>query len=575
MAVGWWEVYCGSMWFPMRWFSSVLVLACCFVSERALLGASIRFNQIQVIGTHNSYHIAPEPAMMALIEQRGKGLAASIDYTHRPLWEQFSILGIRQIELDVFADPEGGHYANPAGRKLVELANLGPLEAHDPKGRLNTPGLKVLHVTDFDYRTRVYTFVDALQEIRSWSDENPRHIPVTVLVEVKEASKTPGLTPPIPFDATQLDEIDREIRSVFSAERLITPDWVRGDRSTLREAVLEDGWPLLDEVRGRVLFALDNGGSIRDHYLAGHPSLEGRVLFVSVVADHPAAAFMKINDPIQDGDRIKAAVRSGFIVRTRADSPTRHARENDTSQRERALSSGAQFVSTDFPEPEMRYSSYQVGFEGNRVARPNPLFEALETTAVPSVREWIHLSGAKRKELWQNPFSWGRVQFVDDEIRLDSERNFMVALNNDYADFVLELEAIVPSGNSGIFFRCQEGEKKLLGYQAEIDLSERQYSGGLYDNTGRGFLVPKKDDKAALAAFKERQKGSMREGEWNRYRIECFGNRIRVAINDHWITDIEDSAHRQGLIGLQHHGGEATYRFRNIRLLDLGGTTKP
>ena len=78
----------------------------------------------------------------------------------------------------------------------------------------------------------------------------------------------------------------------------------------------------------------------------------------------------------------------------------------------------------------------------------------------------------------------------------------MLALKEDYADFVLELEANVPSGNSGIFFRCLQGDKKLLGYQAEIDRSERQFSGGLYDNTGRGFLVPNLRDTEDLNAFK-------------------------------------------------------------------------
>src|SRR6056297_2951072 len=71
----------------------------------------VRLHQIQVIGTHNSYHIAPRGAVYEAIAATNATLAGSIDYTHRPLPEQFTQLGIRQIELDVFADPEGGRYA--------------------------------------------------------------------------------------------------------------------------------------------------------------------------------------------------------------------------------------------------------------------------------------------------------------------------------------------------------------------------------------------------------------------------------------------------------------------------------
>ena len=544
------------------------LLALGLIGIGALVDAAVkpRFNEIQVIGTHNSYHVAPEPAMMALIEQGGQGRAASIDYSHRPLWEQFAILGVRQIELDVYADPEGGHYARPLGRSLVDSADLEP---HDPDGRLMKPGLKVLHVTDFDYRTRVYTWMDALEQIRAWSDENPGHVPITVLVEVKEGQKRLGMTSPIPFDKEQLDGLDREIRSVFSEEKLMTPDSIRGESTNLRDAIKERGWPELDAVRGKILFALDNGGAVRDLYLEGHPSLQGRVLFVSVEAEHPAAAFMKINDPIGDYSKIRESVEAGFIVRTRADSPTRHARENDTHQCDIALRSGAQFVSTDFPEPEVRYSEYNARLPGGWIARANPVIGRAAMADLDGVQGWTSLSGASASRHWQNKFSWGEVEYVGEEIRLSSDRNFMISSKILYDDFVLELEALIPSGNSGVFFRCQPGEKKLLGYQAEIDRTKRQYSGGLYDNTGRGFLVPNPKDELSVREFRGRQGAFSGNPGWNRYRVECFGDRIRVAINGRWITDIEDKAHEKGVIGLQHHGGGDVYRFRNIRLLRL------
>jgi hypothetical protein len=121
------------------------------------------------------------------------------------------------------------------------------------------------------------------------------------------------------------------------------------------------------------MFALDNENKLRDLYLEGHPALRDRPMFVSVAPDHPAAAWMKVNDAVRDFDRIRGLVRDGFLVRTRADTDTVEARKNDPSRRDKALASGAQFVSTDYPEPRSAFSDYVVRFPGGIVARPNPI----------------------------------------------------------------------------------------------------------------------------------------------------------------------------------------------------------
>ena len=121
------------------------------------------------------------------------------------------------------------------------------------------------------------------------------------------------------------------------------------------------------------MFGMDNEGALRDLYLKGHPALQGRMLFVSVAETHPAAAWMKVNDPVGDFDRIQHLVRQGFLVRTRADADTKEARANDPRQRDKALASGAQFVSTDYPEPNPAFSPYCVRFAGGIVVRTNPV----------------------------------------------------------------------------------------------------------------------------------------------------------------------------------------------------------
>ena len=56
-------------------------------------------NQIQTIGTHNSYHIAPHSSVMKLIRSVMPSQADGISYTHRPLTEQLNLLGMRKFEL--------------------------------------------------------------------------------------------------------------------------------------------------------------------------------------------------------------------------------------------------------------------------------------------------------------------------------------------------------------------------------------------------------------------------------------------------------------------------------------------
>jgi hypothetical protein len=329
----------------------------------------LRLNHVQVLGTHNSYHLAPEPPLLEALGDRGR----NIDYTHRPLNEQLSELGIRQFELDVFADPDGGRYAQPAGLRLAP--GLTP-----PDAAMRQPGFKVLHVQDIDYRTTCLTLAACLTEIRDWSRANPHHVPILILIEAKDSTpRDPdglGFVQPVPFGVQELRALDDEIRSVFDDDHIITPDRVRGGHATLREAIASQGWPPLREARGRVLFALDNTGEHRERYLESNPSLEGRVMFVSSPPDDPSAAFLKLNEALgEDGARIRPMVEAGYLVRTRADIPTQEARTGDTTRRDAAFLSGAHYVSTDYPEASPFGSGYIARLPGAErlTARCNPV----------------------------------------------------------------------------------------------------------------------------------------------------------------------------------------------------------
>ena len=95
-------------------------------------------------------------------------------------------------------------------------------------------------------------------------------------------------------------------------------------------------------------------------------------MFTDGTPGRPDAAFVKIDDPADP--RIEDAVRAGYLVRTRTDSPTADARADDTTRRDTALAGGAHFLSTDYYRPSEFFDSpYVVELPGDVVARCNPV----------------------------------------------------------------------------------------------------------------------------------------------------------------------------------------------------------
>lgn len=340
-------------------------------AERAALRYAdrcVHLNQVQVLGSHNSYHVEPVPSLIILYLLFDPS-AFELRYTHRPLDQQFGELGVRQIELDVFADPDGGLYADPVGLRFRD----GPDIPFPGIPELVPPGTKVLHIQDLDWDTTCQFFVECLGVVKAWSDANPSHLPIMILVEAKDEIG-PGFVIPIKFLGPEFDTLDAEIRSVFPPGQLITPDDVRGNFGTLRDAVLARGWPSLGDSRGKVLFGLDNA-SKRFIYQDGYPGLEGRVMFVDAQPDEDAAAFVKVNGPLGNEAFIQDLVSQGFIVRTRSDAGTIEALNDDPTRREAALTSGAQYVSTDYAEPDPRdeFNDFVVSIPDGEPGRCNPI----------------------------------------------------------------------------------------------------------------------------------------------------------------------------------------------------------
>lgn len=273
----------------------------------------LRVNQLQAEGTHNSYHVRPEP------------YHPDWDYTMAPLDVQLDEQGVRKLELDTWWNERCGRW-------------------------------EVYHIGFLDELTTCRQFTDCLETVRGWSDAHPSHHPIFIQIEVKT-----------PYDdaeaPAQLDALDAEILSVFPEDLIITPDSVRGSHDTLADAIATDGWPTLGESRGKVLFFMNNRGPMRDVYTHGGSDLDGRAIFAESDPGEPFAAVRILNGAVDDFDAIQSSVRAGYIVRTRGP---------DAELWASALDSGAQLISTDNPAP-VDGESFYAEIPGGTPSRCNPL----------------------------------------------------------------------------------------------------------------------------------------------------------------------------------------------------------
>lgn len=302
---------------------------------------NVRLNQLQYIGTHNSYHIRDAA--------KGKRGVAEWNYSHAPLDVQLD-RGVRSFELDV-------HYRN------------GEFE--------------VFHVPLLDEGTTCRRLSDALATVRRWSEAHPRHVPISFLFELKKEG--PGLDRRIKHvDALGFDRLDEALRAGIPSERRLEPDQVRGESTTLRAAIESTGWPTLAASRGKVFFILHDSGDKRDLYTRDHASLRGRAMFVRSDPQRDDAATLVLDDP--QSAEIPQLARAGFFIRTRADAGLNASSPVQPARRDAALASGAHILSTDFPagEPQAEHG-YVVEFPATAGARVNPVNgpEALRGQLVP------------------------------------------------------------------------------------------------------------------------------------------------------------------------------------------------
>ena len=189
--------------------------------------------------------------------------------------------------------------------------------------------------------------------------------------------------------------------------------------------------------------------------------------------------------------------------------------------------------------------------------------------------KWMDLFNGKNLDNWHNPYPHGTAKVKEGIIELVANKKFFFAYNKKFSNFIMVAEIKLPEGkaNSGILFRSQKKDNgSMFGYQAEVDGSDRRWSGGLYDEGRRGWIHPKKPVQNAYNEknWKDERKNALRRSDWNKYKIKCEGDHLQIWVNGIQTTNLKDNTDSNGYIAIQHHGEKGqVYRFRNLRLLEL------
>ncbi len=292
----------------------------------------LRLHHVQVKGTHNSYHL--EPALP---------FDPSHEYSHAPLAEQLESQGVRAFELDVHREVDGT--------------------------------LEVYHIIGIDNQTTCDTLDECLQQLKSWSDAHPEHLPIIVWLELKD--DTGGL----PLDTPEaLQLLDDVVTTAIPPEQLLSPDDVQAGYPTLRERLQTEGWPTLGELRGQILVTILDTDAPAEVYTSGYTTLAGRPLFVRAGSDQlelPWAAIAKLG--IGETDAISAAIASNILLATNV-CGAGDSDDDCFAARDQAMDEGFHMLKDDFPAP-VDDREYWLDFPDGNPARCNPVTAPPECTA--------------------------------------------------------------------------------------------------------------------------------------------------------------------------------------------------
>lgn len=280
----------------------------------------VKFNEVAYIATHNSYQLESVESYQKIYRDLETVTFGLVDgnaplYNSDTLTEQFNS-GIRSIELDI--------------ETVVDGDDVSFVCSHSPL---------------IDMTSSCYDFELALEEIRMWSDANPCHLPITVIIEPKQLFL---LDDGMRFlNLKYANRVDELLREVFG-DKLITPADMMGEYDSLKEMREADDWLTLKECAGKVVVLLHDT-AVTNKYIKQDESIKTQAMFPMLRykdRDKSYASFLIDNKPKDIAKHSQELIyEKNLIVRTRVDSYGSYNEED----RVMTLESGAQILSTDYP----------------------------------------------------------------------------------------------------------------------------------------------------------------------------------------------------------------------------------
>ncbi|MFP4286932.1 MAG: Ca2+-dependent phosphoinositide-specific phospholipase C [Candidatus Izemoplasmataceae bacterium] len=294
----------------------------------------LRLNEVQFIASHNSYK-----KNITRLGQLFVGLGENFDEARALRYHQPSLTtqlnrGVRSFELD-----------------MVYRYNR----------------FELIHVPLVDQSSNAPLLHRAFDEMLLWSQNNPNHFPVIILIEAKEdfAFLDPFIKP---YNDDILLEFNALIIDSFE-DKLLTPNDLLIDNRPLKTLLDEDGWPLVNDLLGKFIIVM-HPSAVNDSYLALDPSLKTLNAFVGNHTDEGFhTSFIVSNNPFET-EKINGYIDQNLIVRTRLDSNlTLH-----DDALEAVTLSGAQIVSTDFFPSHSLNNPFVAYLENTFTIIKNPYF---------------------------------------------------------------------------------------------------------------------------------------------------------------------------------------------------------
>lgn len=322
---------------------------------------NLKLNEVQHLGTHNSYHKYPDQAILDVstlfdVDVGGNPISPSSawEYEHSSLSEQLlSPSFVKHLEIDVYYDDTGIRYQNKTGLSLAGQLGV-PMPAVNPKT------FRVMHVSDMDYNSNCDTLGECVEQVNSYlSGPGLDDLPLIVMIEYKDTKTqdplTLGFAEPYSNTGAALGELILQLKYMFGVNKIYKPSELiaaAGTNGTLQQAVMASGWPTLEALKGKVILVLQ-GDSAKSSYSATYSSNpDTDILFtLQDSCDHPLAAFVQFSGLFSDGSKtaaIQDCLSKNMMLRVQVDANTYEARTGDLNKFQFAKDNGIQMLSTDF-----------------------------------------------------------------------------------------------------------------------------------------------------------------------------------------------------------------------------------